>query len=350
MCANGGSKVKILVGKAGSGKTHLLRHIEYQARKMGYVSVIFSARMMEKGLNDIVNFYKEIVRRIDFFQIIKGLALKIAKELGYGIDHYDGEERLLPLIIEGESSSQDNAKRIIRKAVGEFIKKSNLSPSFAVLVINVLYERLIGGENKGTDIALKWLSGEKLERSERQSSNLFEFLQKSNARYWLNSLIRLLLLSGQKGLVVLIDEIEVLTERDELSKNYRYTRNATGDAYEIFRQIIDDVELLEGFLLILAGRWNIVDDESRGFQSYRALWMRLQTGLKPSEKFNPYADIVNLDTMFQTLGEDFLQKLSKHLIDILQKMGYARKYREIPDLSVYSPLRATVIENAMMIE
>ena len=38
--ASGGSKVKVLVGDAGSGKTHLLRCIQQDAKTLGYETVV----------------------------------------------------------------------------------------------------------------------------------------------------------------------------------------------------------------------------------------------------------------------------------------------------------------------
>jgi len=38
----------------------------------------------------------------------------------------------------------------------------------------------------------------------------------------------------------------------------------------------------------------MIQDEKRGFVSYDALWMRLQTGLV-QKKFNPLADMIDAD-------------------------------------------------------
>ena len=42
--ASGGSKVKVLVGGEGSGKTHLIRCIQQDAKTLGYETVYLSAR------------------------------------------------------------------------------------------------------------------------------------------------------------------------------------------------------------------------------------------------------------------------------------------------------------------
>jgi hypothetical protein len=142
-----------------------------------------------------------------------------------------------------------------------------------------------------------------------------------------------------------------LTERDPETGRFVYTPNQVKDACELFRQMIDDVELLNGFLLVLAGKDSVIEDERRGFKSYEALWMRLQTGLVPSDRFNPLADIVDTNKHLAAQGAGFPQAVSSHLIDTLKDVGYERRYREpMPDLGKHNTLRAAVIDVALMSE
>ena len=275
----GGSKVKILIGKEGTGKTHLLKFLECTTKELGYNSIYFSAKNISEKINDISNFYKIIANCIEQEQLIKGLSLKVAEEMGFSIERYDGKVKLLPLLIE-EGRGQNDAGREIRKAIYNTFKKADLSPSFFTFALLIAGDRLVGLDDtdKNTKIAFKWLKGEKLERCEKQATHLFETLQKANARYWLNALIKILNFAEIKGLVILLDDLEVLAEK-KLDGRFKYTPNAVNDTYELLRQLIDDMELLNNFLLILAGDKVLIDDDKRGLKSYEALWMRLQTGL-----------------------------------------------------------------------
>jgi hypothetical protein len=321
---HGGSKVKLLVGDTGCGKTHLLKYIKYKAENEGYEVISLTARNASLKLNDITEFYKTIAANIDKEKIISGFCIKVAERLGYAAGIYDGKHTLLPLLMNDGITRYD-AEREIRNAVARVIKEAGFSPSFSAYSFIISRDRMVSGADESTSIANKWLSGEKLERYERQTTSLFEPLQKSNARYWLNSLIKLLNFSEIKGLIVQIDDMESLTEKSEESKRFLYTPNAIKDVCELIRQIIDDVELLNRFVLILAGQRSIIEDEKRGFRSYEALWMRLQSGLVPSKKFNAYSDIVDVDKHLETLGYDFPLRLSEHFMHVLYKHGYNRK-------------------------
>jgi len=348
--ASGGSKVKVLVGSTGTGKTHLLRCVESRARKLGYSTVYFSAGDGDNRLNNLPRLYRIIAGKLDHEQLVRGLCVYVATQMGYGLDRYNGATGLLPLIIEDGLNSFD-AEREIRNAIGRAFRNVDCGSTFSTFAFTVARNRMISGYEAGLNIALKWLCGQKLERHERQATGLFETLQKANARSWLNSIIQLLNIAGMTGLVVLIDDLETLTERSPLHGRYLYTAMAIKDTYELLRQLIDDVELLSGFIMLTAGKREIVDDERRGFKSYEALWMRLQTGLIPSEHFNPYADIVDLDAHFKALGPAPAKKLSLQLLKVLQTRGCRRSLSDqIPDLTGETPLRAVVIENAWLME
>ena len=346
----GGSKVKVLIGNKGTGKTHLLRCIEYKSREMGYNSIYFSAKNVESKINNIVNFYNMIATNIDFEKLIIGLCLKVAANMGYNEDVYDGTKKMLPLLIK-DGYGQIDASKEIRDAVNKTFRNSDLSPSFFTLACIFTKDRMIDDNEASTSIAKRWLMGEKLERFERGRTSLFERLQKTNARYWLNSLIALLNYSGVKGLVVLIDDLEILTKKDEESGKFFFTPNQVKDTYELIRQIIDDAELLNQFFMIIAGDRSLIDDEKRGFKSYEALWMRIQTGLVPSGRFNSFADIVDTDEHIRTLGDNFPQQVSKKLIDILKTEGFKRNGEiKIKDLKDMSNLKAAVLEVGLRAE
>jgi hypothetical protein len=341
--ADGGSKVKVLVGGIGTGKTHLLRCALRDAELGGYATVYLSAR--DYRLNDLTSLYRAIVQQIDKLDLVNGLCYLVAQKLGFG--QYTDADDLLAYLLEDRGLTRDLAIHEIKKTIGLALKDVDVSASFKAFAYSVINNRLISGNQEGIRIALKWLAGEKLERHQKQATLLFERLQKTNARYWLNSLIRLLHLAGRAGLVVAIDDLEVMAERSLETRRFLYTPNAIKDTCELFRQLIDDMELLDHFLLLLAGRREMIDDDRRGFKSYEALWMRLQTGLLPIEKFNPLADIVDTDTHLVANGKEFPERVQARLQLLLQEAGLELHEHEPLDLSEHSQLRAKVIEVAL---
>lgn len=349
---DGGSKVKVLVGAEGSGKTHLIRNIQKEALDLGYQTVYISLYDMERRVSDIVNLYKRFAASIDRERLAIGLCQRVGKELGYSEDQYDGKQPILPILVEKEGLNQAEARREIRIAVSRIIRNSDLSPSFNVFTAQILNNNLIGEEGVHSEICWKWFAGEKLEPLEKRATKLYDRLTRANARVWLYSLIRLVRLSGSSGVVLLIDNLEATTQRVPETNRYRYTPNAIKDTCELFRQLIDAAELLEHFFVVMAGRPEILTDEHRGLKSYEALWMRLQTGLVPSEGFNRYADIIDTGQLIKKLGgvEEFAKQVDLLLREIIQNNGFQLHYREIPPLKTSSLLRKRIAETAFMIE
>jgi hypothetical protein len=344
---SGGSKVKVLVGDEGSGKTHLIHCALSDARRLGYETAYVSARE-ERKLNDVPSLYRSIAGQIRQREFVQGLCRRVAERLGYGAERYDGESNLVSLMVEDEHIQRTEALRLIRTTTGELLHDEDLSPSFVAFVYAVVAAQLAGTVSAElVSTAMKWLSGEKLARFEKQSTNLFERLQKTNARTWLNGLVRLLKLAGKKGLVVALDDLEVITERDPRTNAYRYTPSAVKDTCELIRQLIDDAELLESFVLLIAGRPGILrEDERRSLRSYEALWMRLQSGLVPTGAFNPFNDIVDVDRHLEECGEEFASSVAQRLEASLQADGFVADDEADPMTTPMWSLRDRVVDMA----
>ncbi|MDW7657274.1 MAG: BREX system ATP-binding domain-containing protein, partial [Bacillota bacterium] len=257
-------------------------------------------------------------------------------------------DKLLPYIMEEGYGAPDSAREI-RIAAARLLKNADLSPACFTCAFTLLKDRLIHDDLEGTRAALRWFAGEKLERFERKDSGLYETLQKATARRWLDSILKLIVLSGQQGLVVLIDDLDVLYERSPETGRFLYTPANIKDTYELFRQLIDDADLLKNFLLILAGRRDMLDDDRRGFKSYEALWMRLQTGLVPSGRFNPLCDIVDVDEHLNALGEDFPAVLSRHLNEVFNQYGLKKKPRDKAIALMPSPALKSVVMSTVYV-
>lgn len=349
---NGGSKVKLLIGPEGWGKTHLLRFIQNDAEKLGYqtVSISLMEQDQKKVLN-IVDLYKQCASSIDQDLLLAGLCRRVGRELGYSEDKYKGNKPILPILIEEEGLMRAEANREIRKAVKSITRESDLSPSFNVFLYDLLAYKLIGKLSKMDEICWKWFKGDKLEPYEKQISHLFDKLNRINARVWLYSLIQLIQLSGSSGLVLLIDNLDVMTQRDPETRRYRCTPNATKDIYELLRQLIDATELLEYFFVVIAGRPEILSDERRGLKSYTALWMRLQTGLISSEHFNRFADMVDIEQLIRDAGgmDKFAKDANDRLREIIKENGLVLKYKDIPPLETESPLRQRIFVTANIV-
>jgi hypothetical protein len=311
--AQGGSKVKLLVGGQGTGKTHLLRVVLADGKKLGYQTVYLSAR--ECSLNDLVSLYQEIAKQVVNEDLVRGLCRQVARAISENTD-YDGAGVFAPQIYD-EYPSPTLANEHIRKTANKIIKKTDLSSSFKAFAYQVVYHRMVNHSPANIELVCQWLMGQPLDRQDRETFYLFEKLNKTNARDWLNSLILLSQFAGRKGLIIAIDDLEVIAEKAH-GNRYNFTKRQVDDMCELVRQIIDDTEILSGCFFLLSGRREIIADHPRSFRSYDALWIRLQTGLADYKRFNPFADLVDVDKHLATQGDTFGSRIFAKIKSLLR--------------------------------
>ncbi|APB34349.1 hypothetical protein GlitD10_2023 [Gloeomargarita lithophora Alchichica-D10] len=311
--AQGGSKVKLLVGSPGTGKTHLLRVLLGDGEKLGYQTVYLSARQCP--LNNLIGLYQEIAKQVVNEDLVRGLCYRIAKTISASTD-YDGSGVFAPKIYD-QYPGAALANEQIRKTAGEIIKNTDLSSSFKAFAYQVIQNRMINHSPANIEVVCRWLMGQPLDRQEREAFSLFEKLNKTNARDWLNSLIVLCKLAGRKGLIIAIDDLEVITEKSQ-GNRYNFTKRQVDDICELVRQLIDDTEVLSGCLFLLSGRRHIIEDHSRSFRSYDALWIRLQTGLTDYKRFNPFADLVDVDKHLDSQDKKFFSNIFAKIQNLIR--------------------------------
>ncbi|MBM3268884.1 MAG: DUF2791 family P-loop domain-containing protein [Candidatus Sericytochromatia bacterium] len=343
----GSSKVKVLVGPEGCGKSHLLRCAAQDAVDLGYQVAHLSARDIGHRLNDIRGLYRTVAARLDLERLVDGLCRKVVDGLGYR-DIYGGYGALVPLLEERGIPPED-ARRDIREEIGKAFRNTDLLPGFAAFASRVVRARLIQGRTELAALYLKWLKGAKLERSEKTQTGQFDVLQKSTARAWLTSLSNLLRLGGARGLVVVIDDLDILIETDPITSKPAYSKAQAQDTLELIRQLIDEAEVLPHFALLLAARPDVVENMSRGFKGYEALWMRLQTGLVASPRFNALADLVDVARHLDSMGPKLPSTVSDRLAEALHQSGFGQRPRPGSWGSAAWPLRQAVVETAALV-
>ena len=128
--ARGGSKLKFITGRAGSGKTHLTRLLEADARQLNYIPVRFSARSV--WLHDFREIYLEILRQCDLEHILKGCAEQIIRSMGADPAAF-GEGKTFTDHLSEEGKWDALSRSAIREELRErFVKNPLLDNNFAI--------------------------------------------------------------------------------------------------------------------------------------------------------------------------------------------------------------------------
>lgn len=322
----GGSKIKFISGFPGSGKTHFAACVQSAARERGYRTVSFSAR--DVWLHDFRNIYLEILRQCGLEELLAGCAAQVVRRMGYDPDEIPAGGRFVDLLAERGENDAMNKKTIRGNLRDMFTRNPLLDNTFAqacaLLVGESLGHPVLEPSHRQT--IASWLNGaEGLKAAQLRAAGLTPSrITRYNARHLLRSLCEIIRLSGRPGLLVLIDDLEVLLNRGA-GEVMRYTKTRRDDTYESIRQLIDDIDSMRNAMFLLCYDRELTDNESIGIKSYQALWLRIQNEVV-STRFNRFADIVDMDRYGEEhYDPETLALMSSRLASRLAQEGVAAR-------------------------
>jgi len=333
----GGSKIKFLTGNSGSGKSHCLEAFLTQAASENFAVVSLNAKTTR--IDDFKEIYSSVYNNINISEYLEKCAGKIIAEMGFkqseipdGINFADylAEENLLDPI----------TKREIRLQLNKMFMKNPMIDNNFALCCSLLTGGLLGHptlEPNNRDLLLAWLSGGKEHKlSDYRKLGLSPArITKHNARHMLRSLVEIIKLAGHSGLIVGIDNLDALTANSGLDL-IRYTKQKREDAYEVIRELIDEIDKLHNIMFIFSFDSKLAEDENAGIKSYQALWMRIQNEVA-GERFNRFGDMSDLDRLAsQEYDVKVIAKMSESLAETVNT------YR--PERKTITPLNPTSIK------
>jgi len=157
--------------------------------------------------------------------------------------------------------------------------------------------RLVGISDGESDANLiqRWLEGHIARISELKSVFIYTKINRTNARYHLESLAHWLRFAGLNGTLLTLEIDQLLVARRPAAGEY-FTKAALLDAYEVLRQFIDSVDELEGLLLVVIAGEQLLDPDKRlrGLVNYTALRNRVYDEVRDHSHANPASSLVRL--------------------------------------------------------
>jgi bacteriophage exclusion system BrxC/D-like protein len=292
--ANGGAKLKLLVGTPGTGKSHLLALAAALAREEGYL--VAELKAVGVRLFPIDRLYGAIVKAIGLAELVEAYTRTVILDLGFDLEQVPGSRPFLDYAVREGLGAEATLRRSLRERIDALLRDPGLDPTFAVAIAQAAGHRLgVFHLNETERNALtRWFIAEKVALGEIRPLQLYERADRYSSRDYLRSLAHFGRLAGYRGLVVAIDNLETVVHRSPVTGQQRYTRAQRDEAYETIRQLIDDVDRSRSVLYLLAAGRAFLEDEKVGISSYEALRLRLLQEVRAA-RFNPFADIVDLN-------------------------------------------------------
>lgn len=326
---NGGSKIKFITGRSGSGKTHFLRLMTAIAQKENYKTVRFSARNI--WMHDFREIYVEIFRQCDILECLEAASHRVIQEMGFDCRDIPAGMKFIDYLSQN-GMGDALTKREIRSQLKQiFLDNPMLDNNFA-LACSMLTGSILGYpilEDQNRDLLLAWLESDRtVKLSQLRALGFYPSrITRYNARHMLRSLAELIHMGGYSGLFIAIDNLEILISRSSLEPVH-YTKMKREDTYESIRQLIDDIDSMKNIMFVYAFDRELIDNENAGLKSYQALWMRIQNEIV-GERFNRFSDMVDLDRLAaQEYTPDVIVSISESLAGIQNTLCLAPLTKE----------------------
>lgn len=325
---NGGSKIKFVTGRSGSGKTHFLRVMTSIAEKENYKTVDFSAK--DVWMHDFKEIYVEIFRQCDIMKCLEAVSLHLIREMGFdGGDIPDGM-KFIDYLSQNDMGDA-LTKREIRTQLRHFFLDNPMMDNNFALACSMLTGSILGYpvlEEQNQELLLAWLEGDRsIKLSQLRALDFYPSrITKYNARHMLRSLAEVVRMGGYAGLFITIDDMEALISRSSLEAVH-YTKMKREDTYESIRQLIDDIDSMKNIMFVYAFDREMIDNENAGLKSYQALWMRIQNEIV-GERFNRFTDMVDLDRL---AAQEYSPEV---IISISESFAHMQQSRRISPLDM----------------
>lgn len=194
-----------------------------------------------------------------------------------------------------------DVKRWLTRSI---MRDSEMAQDFRIAMTQLCHDRLDPNQEEHAIVApvLEWLRGELRLVSVLRQAMIFSKVTRYNARPMLRSLGHWLRLVGYRGLLLTIDIRQLTRNIPTGTDQVRYTPSSIMDAYEVLRQVIDDVDHFEGFFLVVLADESFISDRDpkRSVDCYTALKMRIWDDVRARDRDNPLAPMVVIEPQVGT--------------------------------------------------
>lgn len=262
--ASGGGKVRFINGDYGDGKTHFMSVIQQLSLQKNFASS-FVVLTRDIPIHKFEVVYQAIVLQLR--GNFEGIGIRSS------IKHWISNQKL-------DEEDQRAISTSLREIPGMGIDFANALIGLLQIKSSSSSEEIQGNSE---EILYQWFEGKKVSKKDLKKFHVFELLNKTNSKQFLQSLVAFLKMTRHKGLILFLDELETVLAQGASIRNA---------AYENVRLLMDNTDHAEYLLLFFSLIPDVLLSE-KGFKSYDALWSRVRT-IGDSDDLNYRGTLVDL--------------------------------------------------------
>ncbi len=292
----GGSAVKFVEGDAEQLEEIQERLVRITERKGLESCRIDAAAARVHMIQDI---FFAVSRSLDWTALAQMFVERLTVEQGYKWPRPDGVVTFQDVAAHNEVDERLLRREFNRWLTEAVMRDRAMSQDFRIAMTILCLARLEPDDGESAVVAsvLEWLRGELRRAGALRQTSITAKITRHNGRAMLRSLCRWLRLCGRKGICLTLDIRQILRSRAPAGEGVRYSPAAVIDAFEVLRQLIDDSEAFQGLMVVVLADEALTGlDPKRSLNAYDALKMRVWDDVRATERDNPLAPLVRLQT------------------------------------------------------
>ena len=267
----GGSAMRFVIGKYGSGKSFLIQLMRGYALERGFICAdcdLSPERRLCGGKGSGIATYRELIKNMSSKTSPEGGAL--GPVISRWLSSVQGEVAQSGVLPGSPDFGKEVSKRVF--ALSKKMENSVGGFDFAS-VINDYYRAETEGSDELKSACLRWLRGEYVTKTEaREYLSVGSLISDDNWYDYIKLWAEFVKSIGYRGFVVFIDEcvnLYKITNRVSRENNYEKILSMFNDTLQ---------GRAPGLCMIMGGTPQFLEDTRRGLFSYEALRSRLADG------------------------------------------------------------------------
>lgn len=267
----GGSAMRFVIGKYGSGKSFLIQLMRGYALERGFICAdcdLSPERRLCGGKGSGIATYRELIKNMSSKTSPEGGAL--GPVISRWLSSVQGEVAQSGVLPESPDFGKEVSKRVF--ALSKKMENSVGGFDFAS-VINSYYRAETEGSDELKSACLRWLRGEYTTKTEaKEYLSVGSLISDDNWYDYIKLWAEFVKSIGYRGFVVFIDEcvnLYKITNRVSRENNYEKILSMFNDTLQ---------GRAPGLCMIMGGTPQFLEDTRRGLFSYEALRSRLADG------------------------------------------------------------------------
>ena len=312
--ASGGGGFKAVRGEYGTGKTFFGRWLQERARTKGFATSEVQINETDTPLHRLETIYRRLVERLGTTDSSTGAFRGVIDGWFFALEQ--------DVLADGTVAAND-ATALLERTTSLMESKlasiSKTAPAFSA-VLRTYRKALASGDNQLAEGLISWLAGQpNVAAGVKRAAGVKGDLDHFGAANFLLGLLTILRDSGFLGLVLVLDEVEVLQ---------RMRADTRERGLNALRQLIDEIDAgrFVGLYLVVTGTPAFYDG-AQGVQRLAPLAQRLHVDFGVDRRFdNPRAVQIRL----APFDQGALVAVGKRVRDIYADMqANERRLRDI---------------------